>query len=473
MDRATGIGIRGTGTGDDMADLAQDQGQRTAEQRLTERLAALRPARVDLGLDRMERLLAALGNPQGQVPIAHVAGTNGKGSTCAAIAAIASAAGYRTGRYTSPHLVSWTERICIDGAAIAPTVFLELLEEVLAASEALAQEDEALFPTQFELVTAVAWLHFARQGVDLAVMEVGLGGRLDATNVCDRPLVTAIVSISRDHWQVLGDSIAAIATEKAGIMKANVPTVIGPLPPAARKVVRDRAAALPCPMIEAAPAVPIDPPRDATVGTWMDWVEASEVAYPLALTGQVQRQNSAVAIAMVQQLQAQGFDRIDTAAIQTGMAQVTWPGRMQWVTWRNRLLLVDGAHNRDAADALRLHVDGLMRGETAWVMGVMATKDYRGLFESLLRPDDRLYLVPIPDHAGMDPKELAAIALEICPELRDCQTFDDLDGAIAAAFTPPPHTTQDPELQALVVLCGSLYLIGQFLGDLAQTTNQL
>ena len=172
---------------------------------------------VDLGLDRIEHLLQSLGNPHHRVPIIHVAGTNGKGSVCAYLAAILTAAGYRTGRYTSPHLVNWTERICIDAQPIS----WQNLQDNLAIVEAAiqAEADAQPTPTQFEVITAAAWQYFASQKVDVAIIEVGLGGRLDATNVCQQPLATVIVSISRDHWQRLGETIAEIAGEKAGILK--------------------------------------------------------------------------------------------------------------------------------------------------------------------------------------------------------------------------------------------------------------
>ncbi|NER00301.1 MAG: bifunctional folylpolyglutamate synthase/dihydrofolate synthase, partial [Cyanothece sp. SIO2G6] len=178
---------------------------------------------IKLGLESTRELLRCLGNPHLQVPMVHVAGTNGKGSVCAYLSSILTEAGYRVGRYTSPHLVDWTERICINGQAIAPATLLSILQYV-----AQVIRDRNLATTQFEMVTAAAWLYFAQQQVDIAVMEVGLGGRLDSTNVCDRPLASVITSISRDHWQQLGPTLGHIATEKAGILKPQCPAIIGP-----------------------------------------------------------------------------------------------------------------------------------------------------------------------------------------------------------------------------------------------------
>ena len=167
---------------------------------------------VHLGLERIEKLLANLGNPHHQVRVIHVAGTNGKGSVCAYLSSVLTQAGYRTGRYTSPHLVDWTERICLNEQQISSEELGNLLVQV---QEAIDLQEE--LPTQFEVFTAAAWLYFARQNVDVAVVEVGLGGRLDATNVCSNPIVTIITSIGRDHLQQLGSTVSAIAKEKAGI----------------------------------------------------------------------------------------------------------------------------------------------------------------------------------------------------------------------------------------------------------------
>ena len=205
---------------------------------------------VHLGLERIQQLLANLGNPHHQVPVIHVAGTNGKGSVCAYLSAVLTHAGYRVGRYTSPHLVDWTERICLNEQPISVDTLQQLLLQV---QDSIRPGEES--PTQFEVFTAAAWLYFAQSRVDVAVVEVGLGGRLDATNVCDRPLVTAITSISWEHWQQLGPTLADIAREKAGILKPGCPAVIGPLPPVAEAVVRSRLAELGCPAVWVEPAV--------------------------------------------------------------------------------------------------------------------------------------------------------------------------------------------------------------------------
>lgn len=407
---------------------------------------------VELGLERIQRLLEALGNPQAQVPLVHVAGTNGKGSVCAYLSAVLEAAGYRVGRYTSPHLVSWRERITVNDRPIQPEALLQRLQQVVATIDPVQPS-----PTQFEVFTAAAWLHFAETGVDLAVMEVGLGGRLDATNVVDTPLVSVIVSLSREHWQRLGPTLANIAYEKAGVLKPGHPAVIGPLPPEAEAVVKARVMELGCPAVWPAPA-------EALGNGQARWGSGDDaITYPLPLLGAHQLVNSAIAIATLQSLRSQGWE-ISAEAIATGMGQARWPGRLQWMTWGREparySLLIDGAHNPAAAEVLRQYVDSWWASQenppagTVWLMGMLATKDHRDIFTALLRPGDTLHLVPVSGHETAAPEELGAIARSACPGLARCQIHTSLrDGLIAMGHTPGQ----------LRVLCGSLYLIGHFL----------
>ncbi|MGB3656015.1 MAG: folylpolyglutamate synthase/dihydrofolate synthase family protein [Rivularia sp. (in: cyanobacteria)] len=411
---------------------------------------------VHLGLERIEKLLANLGNPHHQVPVIHVAGTNGKGSVCAYLSSVLTQAGYKTGRYTSPHLVDWSERICFNDRQISSEELGNLLIQV---QQAIAQKEES--PTQFEVFTAAAWLYFARQKVDVAVVEVGLGGRLDATNVCAKPLVSVVTSISRDHLQQLGSTVSAIAKEKAGILKPGCPVVVGQLPKEAEIVVRDRALKLQCPIFKPQPA------REVGNG----WVEVEKhysnsqlpltklIKYPLPLQGKIQLINSALAIATLEILQQQGW-QISEKAIVEGMGKTKWLGRMQWTTWSDRKLLVDGAHNRAAAEALRNYVDTVLaqsnqsQVNVTWVMGMLSTKEHDRIFQTLLRANDELHLVPVPDHSSADKHELAQLAKEICPQLSLCDTYSDLSSALSTAFNSKNN---------LVVLCGSLYLVGHFL----------
>ena len=407
---------------------------------------------VNLGLERIQTLLAALGSPHLTVPIIHVAGTNGKGSVCAYLSSVLSAAGYKVGRYTSPHLVDWNERICIDERPITTDVAVETIERTIAAIDPTLP-----IPTQFEIVTAAMWLYFAESQVDIAVIEVGLGGRLDATNVCDRPLATVITSIALEHWQQLGDTIAKITWEKAGILKPDCPAIIGTLPPEAVAVVTERIATLNCPTTWVRPAVPARIPDSlgelSSPQNVLPWVESAGISYPLALVGEVQLTNSAVAIATIQVLRQSGWE-ISDAAIVSGMANTRWLGRLQWTTWQGAKLLIDGAHNAAAAIALRQYVDTL-RLPISWVIGMLSTKAHREILQALLRPGDRLVLVPVPGHSSADLDLLANLARSVCPDLGAIAIYDDLPLGLAAAITAS-DTHQ-------LVLCGSLYLLGEFL----------
>ena len=411
---------------------------------------------VNLGLARIKKLLADLGNPQNRVPIVHVAGTNGKGSVCAYLSSILTESGYRVGRYTSPHLVDWTERIYLNERAIATADLVKVLEDVRQAIDPQAES-----PTQFEVITAAAWLYFERSQVDIAIMEVGLGGRLDATNVTDSSLISVITSLSREHWQRLGPTLADIAREKAGVLKPNCPAIVGQLPSEAKDVVAARAKELDCPITWVKPAKAIDiPHRNDT-----NWARYDNIKYPLPLLGKVQLSNSALAIAAIELLQQRGWN-IPELAIQTGMNKTRWLGRLQWSSWQGHSLLIDGAHNPAAAIALRDYIDTLNQ-PVVWVMGMLSTKDHRDIFEVLLKPQDELHLVPVPDHSSAKPEELAAIALDVCSDLNACSTHDDVFTALDSAI----EQVKESETEKLVVLCGSLYLIGHLFQNTASKDN--
>ena len=431
------------------------QPQSAAESKINLLLESLGHFGVDLSLDRMHRLLGAMGNPQRRVPIIHVAGSNGKGSVCAYLASVLTQAGYRVGRYTSPHLVSWRERIEVNGTSITATDLLQRLEGVMAVINS-----SQLSPTQFEVFTAAAWQYFADIGVDVAVMEVGLGGRLDATNVVADPLVTVITSLSREHWQQLGPTLGDIAQEKAGILKAGCPAVIGPLPSEAEAVVKRRLQDLGCPVWWPSPAVRQE---DGTVCFTLD---DYQITHPLPLLGDHQLVNAALAIATLQRLRQQGW-QITDGAIQQGMALTQWPGRLQWVNWLDAAdqahpLLVDGAHNPAAALELRRYVDqwwthrSSQNGPTQWLVGMLITKDHRDILAALLRPGDLLYLVPIAGNPSVDPVALATTTSQLCPQLRHCQGYASLTAGLRAMTAEPGR---------LRILCGSLYLIGDFLAS--------
>lgn len=455
---------------------------------------------VQLGLESTQALLSYLGNPHHQVAVIHVAGTNGKGSVCAYLSTILTEAGYRVGRYTSPHLLDWNERICINNQPISASSLLETVRTVQSTIDL-----HHLDGTQFEVITATAWLYFAVQQVDIAVMEVGLGGRLDATNVCDRPLSTIITSIGRDHWQQLGDTLGEIAAEKAGILKPHSPAIIGPVPPEAEAAIVQRLQDLNCPTVWVPPAqclgqgqLQYRPPsqvplrmdvQDASVSTSEQSVSKSlasssrdnsrenstpPLTYALRLKGPHQRINSALAIATIHTLQNQGW-AITTEHIRQGLATTEWPGRLQWITWHGQKILLDGAHNTAAAIALRDYVDTLPQ-PIHWIIGMLETKDHQGILKVLLNQGDRLSLVPVPDSNTALPHQLATIAQACCAPLATCHIYNDVVTVLNTVSVhgpsssiqnaPNPDCFKDQEKTGSLVLCGSLYLIGYVLRQL-------
>ena len=357
-------------------------------------------------------------------------------------------AGYRVGRYTSPHLLDWRERITINGEWISNADLLEALHQV---DLAIVPEFP---PTQFEVITAAMWWYFAQQksqqNLDIAIIETGLGGRLDATNVCDRPLVCAITSIGLDHCQQLGDTLNAIASEKAGIIKPKCPVVIAENAPEAIAALLTKSTASDAPITWVNAAT-----RTATGAVWQGF------AYPLPLLGNHQLINSAIAIAVVQSLRTQGW-QISDDAIRTGMANTEWAGRLQWIEFnlngKPRKILIDGAHNVAAAEYLRQFVDESFPNQRKlWIMGILNTKDQSGILQTLLHPDDLLYPVPVPSPTTTSPQDLAKMAAAILKTKP--HAYEHLQLGLEAAF-------DDQRSHDIVILCGSLYLVGEFLDHL-------
>ncbi len=323
------------------------------------------PNPEDLKLDRMRALLARLGNPHEELRIVHVAGSKGKGSTSAMLAHVLRRAGSRTGLFTSPHLCRVEERIQVDGVSITADELTGLIEEVARAAGP-AGESAGLAPTFFEVATAIGFLHFARRRVEAAVLEVGLGGRFDSTNVC-RPLVAVITSISFDHMQLLGTRLASITTEKAGIIKPGCVAVSGARAPEARPVIEAvcRERCVPLRQLDRDFGYAFEPggirPGDPEAGAGGKpivikprvriWTERR--IWPvmrLGLLGEHQAANAAVAVAVIEHLRDRGFD-IDDDAVALGLAGVEWPARME-VMRRHPLVVLDCAHNVASAQAL-------------------------------------------------------------------------------------------------------------------------
>lgn len=388
-------------------------------------LATLQPLAMRFGLERMERALEALGHPERCAPALLVGGTNGKGSTCAMAAAALRVAGHRVGRYTSPHLVRFNERIAVDGREIDDAALAAGIAEVRRACpwHDGGGAEERL--TYFEFATLVALVHFARERVGVSVLEVGLGGRFDATNTVG-PAVTAIARIGLDHTELLGDTLAAIAREKAGIFRSGVPAISHcEQPPEALAALRDEAARRGAPFQLAAPA----------------WTA------PLGLPGPHQRGNAALAAAALARLDEAGVP-VSPAAIAEGLATARWPGRLETVGG----VLLDGAHNPDGAAALAAALAALHPGRPVeLVFGVLADKDAEGMLAALAPAVRRLHLVrpPTPRARSVESTAALAAAAGIAADAHG----DDLAGAIACARAAAGA-------DGVPALAGSLYLVG-------------
>ncbi|HVS15947.1 MAG TPA: Mur ligase family protein [Thermoanaerobaculia bacterium] len=395
-----------------------------------------------LGLERIREVLERLGRPELGLPVVLVAGTNGKGSTAALIAAVVHAAGYRTGLYTSPHLESVEERIRIDGRAIARPALAARLREVLAAAPAL--------PTYFEALTAAALLHFARESVELAVLEVGLGGRLDATNVTE-PVLSVITSISFDHQEHLGATLGAIAREKAGILRRGRPALFwsagdAEVAAALRAAARERGALLD----DGHATVDIETQDAAPGGRARHQVSTARGSFALATTlvGAHQGPNVALAVRAAELLADLGFARIDRAAVVAGVRRCRWPGRLERVDLPDgRWVLLDGAHNPAGVGSLLAYLAGLVpTGALDLLYGSLRDKGADLTLPRLVAATHRVTLTRPPADRALDPEELQALAPGSHAEPR-------VEVALEAALAPLAPGDG-------LLVCGSLYLTG-------------
>ena len=396
------------------------------------RLAGLHPKSIDLSLGRIERLLARLGKPQDRLPpIVHIAGTNGKGSVVALLRACLEAAGKRVHAYTSPHLVRFNERIVVAGREIDDGALAALVDEVEAANAG----DPITF---FEIATALAMLAFAREPADAVLLEVGLGGRLDATNVV-RPAVAAIAPVGLDHQAWLGDTIAAIAAEKAAILKPGAPAVVAPQPPAARDVILARARRVGAPVADWSAR-----PR----GDGFEFrSRVRETRFPApALFGPHQIVNAGVALACLD-----AFHPLSDAALARGLAAARWPGRLQRLAGPREIWL-DGGHNPSAGEALAAVAEGWSDRPLRLVVGMMRGKDPRGFLAPLVRHAAALTAVPVPrQENAFEPAEIAAAAAAA--------------GLAADTAGAADEAVMRIEPGARILVCGSLYLVGAVLAD--------
>jgi dihydrofolate synthase/folylpolyglutamate synthase len=416
---------------------------------------------IKLGLDRMQAALADGGHPERRFAAVQVAGTNGKGSIATQLHCILLAAGWRCGIYRSPHLVSWCERIQLDAAWIDA----DTLRADLGRWLAIAQR-HGLSP--FELFTAAAFDRFAAEGLPLVVLEVGVGGRLDATTAHPHRQVVGFGPIGMDHCDLLGDNLAAIAREKAAVMAGARVAISGPQAPEVAQVLHQEARRWDCSL------------------RWVEPLASAAQGGPrLGLAGNLQRSNAAVAVAMAEALHALGWT-LSPQAIQRGLAAARWPGRLERRQFRGFPLLLDGAHNPPGAQALRDELDRLQAeaeaeaeaglgichgnggdsagdsaggsgsgsgsggdlGPRRWLLGMQITKDAPQLLDALLRPGDQVALVPVPDLPSWSRAELVAARPLLAPQLSEVASpCEGLEWLVAS---PGP----------LAVVAGSLHLLG-------------
>lgn len=398
--------------------------------------------KICLGLERVRAHLRRLGDPQTGLRVIHVAGSNGKGSTCAILESVLRAAGYRTGLYTSPHLQEVRERIRVAGERIGGETFSTLLARAI-------EVDPKGELTYFELLTSIAFQHFARTGVEVAVLETGLGGRLDATNVVEHPLACAITSIGFDHEATLGKTLAAIAAEKAGIIKPGRPVVLGPVPEEARAAILSRAREIGAVVAEAGDEF-------ATVS--VDWSRGSQVLagsggrrFRLGLIGARQAANASVAW---RALGAAGLE-ISAKAWREGLGGVRWPGRFQVLRRGPRTLIVDGAHNPEAAAHLaETLADSPWARGTRVFLGVLRDKDASGIVSALSPVLDEVVCCRPSSPRALAPDALARIVRRVAPGTR-VRTAEGLTAALGGWC--------DSDGPAAGLVCGSLYLAGEAL----------
>ncbi len=414
---------------------------------ILDRMMALHPKIIDLTLDRVWRLLAALDNPQDKLPpVIHIAGTNGKGSTQAMIRAGLEGTGLRAHAYTSPHLARFHERIRLAGELISEPALSAVLDECYAANGG-----ENI--TYFEITTCAALLAFSRAHADYTLLEVGLGGRLDATNVIEKPALTVITPISIDHQQFLGDTLAEIAAEKAGIIKRGIPCVVGPQTDEAMEVIERTAARLGAPLIAHGQNWHVNQENDRLV--FQDETSLCDLPMP-NLIGAHQVLNAGTALAVLRYLQ------LGETAYDAALTNANWPARMQRLKTGplvqaapNAELWLDGGHNAAAGVALADVLEKLPQRPTHMICGMLNTKDVTGYLSPLAKRVESLTAVSIPG----EPNTLSAE-----------------DTAAAAAKVNLPATTADSvqnalegitstDLHARVLICGSLYLAGNVLRE--------
>lgn len=404
-------------------------------------------------LDRMQKLLSLLGNPHKKIHTVHIGGTKGKGSTATMLARMIEANGYKVGLYTSPHVVHLHERITINSTMISDSEMCGLLNRVYAPVEKLSKTDP---PTFFEIMTALAFMHFLDNEVDIAVIETGLGGRLDSTNVI-KPKVIGITSLSIDHQNLLGNTIDSIAKEKAGIFKRGVPTVTVQQEPSAMRVLKSQATAVQAPL--------------SVTGSDIDFSQRFETSREhgphtriclttptskfehlrVPLHGRHQAINCGLALAMLDKLKSAGY-KIDNVKAAEGLYKVSLAGRMEMI-WHDPRIMIDAAHNAASIQAL-IHAVGqnIPYDSMVVIFGCNSDKDVGGMLQMLQFGADKVIFTRSNSPKAVSPEDLAEMYTEICGKM--CQTAPSLGQALQLARSAVSK-------EDLICITGSFYLIGQ------------
>lgn len=406
---------------------------------------------ISLGLERTVELLERLGNPQNSLRFVHVAGTNGKGSTCSFVATIMQEAGYRTGLFTSPELYCFEDRIRVDGSNITHEALCEISEVVRSAAE---QMDE--HPSEFELLTAVAFLYFAKMACEIVVCEVGLGGRLDSTNVLQAPEVCAITPVSIDHCAYLGNTLAEIASEKAGIIKPGCAVVCAPQAPEVLKVITQAAQAA------QAKLTLVDEAKLSGTPLEFSYRSRSGLSLSPKMQAPYQLVNAACALDVIDSLVGLRWE-ISEDAVRCGLAKATWAGRFEIVS-EEPLIIFDGAHNVAGMQALACALNEKYPNHYKLVVaGVLEDKDYQAMAVELDSFANEIIAVAPPNRRALDAKQFANVLRSCDPnseQVSSISSTQTIEFGVRKILTRAAyHNEVSPQTPALICVAGSLYLL--------------
>ena len=393
------------------------------------------------GLSRITELMRRLGDPQNGMKFIHIVGTNGKGSTAAMLSSILTKAGYKTGLFISPYVIDFRERMQINNQMISRQALADMTEHVRPFAETMADA-----PTEFELITAVALCWFAREDCDLVILEAGMGGEFDATNVIPAPEAAVFTNIGLDHTEFLGDTVEKIAATKAGILKPGCEAVLYPNVPGVEAVIREKCAALGVPLTLA------DPDGIETLSRSLDGqrLRRGKLELFLPLLGDHQRYNTAVVLAVVEVLRRRGWT-VSDRNVQDGIAAVSWPGRFE-LLGRDPLFILDGGHNPQCMEALLATAGTYLAGRPLTVItGVLADKDYADMYDRTAKLADRFFTVTPPNPRALSAEDLAAWLGRYGKPAAACASAAE---AVARALAATPK-------DGAVLAYGSLYLAAE------------